>query len=154
MMYRLLCMSAAVMLGLALLSGCSGGKAEQEAKGFVQNYCSLLQDAYSRVDLQQIAPMTTEKELKKLVPLFQAMSVTGNSMKTEILEFKIGKVKVEDKTATVKTSEKWRFWWVAKESGAITKPKKEESYDLEYHLVKVDGSWRVDSIKNLNDPGH
>ena len=58
---------------------------------------------------------------------------------------------MEAETATVSTSEKWRYWWVSEASGAITKPKAEESYQLEYHLVRVDGRWKVDAIRNSNE---
>jgi hypothetical protein len=150
---RLLRMNLLVILGVLLLVGCGANKAEEEVKGFVQNYCSILQDAYSRVDLKLLSQISTEKEMKKLFPVFQAMSVTGNSMKTEILEFKIKKVKVKDNKGTVKTAEKWRYWWTDNKTGQITKQKHEETYDLEYNLIKIDGNWRVDFIKNLNDSG-
>ncbi|HBG06425.1 MAG: hypothetical protein A2075_00440 [Geobacteraceae bacterium GWC2_58_44] len=153
MINRLSGMNVTIFLAFTLLVGCGANKAEEEARGFVQSYCSIMQDAYSRVDLKILGQMTTEKEMRKLIPLFQAMSVTGNSMKTEILEFKIKKAKVEENRATVRTSERWRYWWTDQKTGVITKPKHEESYDLEYNLLKVGGSWKVDSIKNLNDPG-
>jgi hypothetical protein len=89
--------------------------------------------------------------MKKLYPVIQALSATDNSMKTEIAELKIDKAKVTEDRATVRTSEKWRYWWADRKTGAITKPKREESYELEYNLLKNNGRWRVDSIKNLKE---
>ncbi|MBK5276774.1 MAG: hypothetical protein JJE30_17230 [Desulfuromonadales bacterium] len=148
---RLIRMTTLMVFGILLLLGCGADKGEEEAKGFVQNYCSILQDAYSRADMKLIGRISTEKEMKKLFPVIQALTATDNYMKTEILEFKIKKAKVKDDKATVSTSEKWRYWWIDQKTGTITKPKHEESYELEYNLLKVDGSWRVDFIKNLNE---
>lgn len=151
MMTRLLRVNVLVPLIVALLSGCGPNKAEQEVGGFVQNYCSVLQDAYARADLRLLQQMATENEVKKLVPVIQILSSTGNSMKTEILEFRLKKARVSDGKATVQTSEKWRYWWTDNKSGAITRPRHEESYDLQYNLVRVNGSWRLDSMKNLKE---
>ena len=140
-----------MLLGMIMLSGCSENKNEEEAKNFVQNYCSVMQDAYARADLNIIGTMTTENEIKKLFPIIQALTATDNRMKTEIIEFKLKKAKVSGDKATVRTAEKWRFWWVDKTSGTITKPKSEESYKLEYNLVKDHGQWKVDFVKNLNE---
>lgn len=148
---RLIRMNALLVLGILFLLGCVADKGEEEAKGFVQSYCSILQDAYARADLKLLGQISTEKEMKKLFPVIQALTATDNSMKTEILEFKIKKAKVKDDKATVRTSEKWRYWWIDRKTGTITKPKHEESYELEYNLLKVDDRWRVDFIKNLNE---
>lgn len=151
-MFSRVCRSIASMIAvIALLAGCGGGKAEQEVKGFVQDYCSILQDAYARADLSLLSQMAMEKEIKKLVPVIQVLKVTENSMKTEIKEFEIKKAKVKEDKATVRTAETWRYWWVDDKSGRITKPEREESYDLEYNLQKVKGRWQLDHIKNLNE---
>lgn len=131
--------------------GCSPGKEDMEARNFVQNYVSTLQLAYSKADLNKIAPFTTEKELKKVFPVFQALQSTENIMLSEILDFKIKKSGIKKDTATVTTNERWRYWWQDVKTGVITKPKAEESYRLEYNLVKVNGQWKVDFIKNLNE---
>lgn len=139
-----------MLLGYLLLLGCGVDKGEEEAKNFVGSYCSVLQEAYARADLKVIGQMATEKELKKLFPVIQALSVTDNSMRTEILEFKVKKAKVRDDKAEVVTSERWRYWWIDRKSGTVTKQKNEESYRLQYNLVRVNGQWQVDSIKNLD----
>jgi hypothetical protein len=139
-----------LILGMMSLQGCAN-KSEAEVKGFVQNYCSLLQAAYLKADIKPLTAMATEKELKKVFPSIQALALTGNSMQTEILEYKIKKAQVDDNKATVKTAEKWRYWWTDMKTGAVTKAKHEESYNLAYNLVKVNGAWKVDSIKNLDD---
>lgn len=140
-----------IVLIIALVVGCTTDRREEEVKGFVQTYCSMLQDAYARADLKLISQFATEKELKKLFPVIQALNATDNSMKTEILQFKVKRAKLSDDKATVQTSEKWRYWWIDKKSGTLTKPKQEESYNLEYNLVKAGGSWKIDFVKNLND---
>jgi hypothetical protein len=149
-MTRMMIWKVALVVGLMGITGCAG-KNEKEVKGFVQNYCSLLQSAYLKADITPLTAMATEKELKKVYPSIQALAVTGNSMNTEILEYKINQAKVQDDKATVKTAEKWRYWWTDMKTGAVTKAKHEESYNLAYNLVKVNGAWKVDSIKNLDD---
>lgn len=143
--------TASLLLVIVLLCGCGANKAEQEAQAFVQDYCSILQDAYARADLNVVCQMATQNEVKKLVPVIQVLKATENSMKTEIKQFKIKKAKVSDDQATVRTSERWRYWWVDQKSGSVTKPEREESYDLEYNLLKVNGRWRLDHVKNLNE---
>jgi len=132
------------------VSGCNSAK-NREAANAVQNYCSILQMTYDRADLNILAQVTTDKEIKKVFPVIQALNATGNSMKTEIVEFKIQKAKVATDKATVQTAEKWRYWWEDRKTGTITKPKSEESYRLEYNLVKNNGQWKVDCIRNMND---
>ncbi len=144
--------SAGLIFGFLLLIGCGVNKNEEEAKNFVQNYCSILQLTYARADLNVLAQVTTEKELKKVFPVIQALKATGNIMKTEVLEFNIKKAKVKDDSAIVRTHERWRYWWEDGNTGSITKPKNEETYNLEYHLIKErNGQWKVDFIKNLDE---
>jgi len=143
---------AALLLGgLLCAAGCSSSKEEKEVESMVQNYVSLMQAVYDKADLSIIFPVASDKELKKVYPTIQALQATGNRMKTEILHFKVKDASVEPARATVTTAEKWRYWWVDQNTGAITKPKEEESYRLEYNLIKVDGSWKVDYIRNRND---
>lgn len=142
---------AGLLLGALLCSGCSASKEEKEVAGVIQNYLSLMQVVYDRADLSLIYPVASEKELKKVFPTIQALQATGNRMKTEILEFKVKDAEVKPARATVTTAEKWRYWWVDQKSGAITKPMAEESYQLEYNLIKVDNSWKVDYIRNRSE---
>lgn len=132
-------------------SGCKPSKEDEEVRGFVKNYVSIMQGVYAEANLNILAPFATEKEIKKMFPVIQALKATGNVMKTEILDFNIKKSKVKADVATVTSSERWRFWWQDVKTGAITKPRSEESYRLEYHLVKDKGQWKVDFIKNLNE---
>lgn len=148
---RLLTSAMLVLLvGSLLLAGCGKNKEAAEMENFVMNYCSIMQAAYAKADLNMVVPMTTEKELKKLFPVFQALKATGNVMMTEIQEFKVKDVDMDGDKASVKTAEKWRFWWQEQSSGRITKPHVVESYRLRYHLVRSGGSWKVDSVENLN----
>lgn len=140
-----------LFMGSLLLAGCGKKREAAEMENFVMNYCSILQAAYVQADMNLLVPMTTENELKKLFPVFQALKATGNVMKTEIQEFKVKDVDLAGDKATVKTAEKWRFWWQEQESGRITKPHVVESYRLRYHLLRAGGSWKVDSIENLNN---
>ncbi|MBJ6723116.1 hypothetical protein [Geomesophilobacter sediminis] len=150
MINRLTRLYALLCIGALLVLGCSDKK-EEEVKAFVANYCSVLQDTYAKADMKQLVPLATEKELKKIFPLIQALNATNNSMRTEIVDYKIVRTKVADNEATVRTDEKWRYWWVDRTSGLITKQKQEESYQLQYNLIKVDGRWRVDSVQNLKE---
>jgi hypothetical protein len=142
---------AAIITALALFGcGRSDSQEQTEAENFVKGYCSILQRVYAEARLEMLANVATEQEYKKVFPVVQALKATNNVMKTEVLEFKVKGATVQGTKATVRTSERWRFWWEDRKSGAITKPKVEESYDLEYSLLKLKGSWRVDSIRNLN----
>lgn len=133
-----------------VMFGCSSAE-QKEAENFVKSYLSVLQRVYAEARLESLANMTTEKEYKKIFPIVQALKATNNVMKTEVLEFKVKQTKIEGAKATVRTTERWRYWWEDRQTGAVTKPKTEESYDLEYNLVKVKGSWRVDLMKDLKE---
>lgn len=137
---------------LLLISfGCKPSKEDEEVRDFVKNYVSIMQAVYAEANLYLLVPFTAEKEIKKVFPVIQALKATGNVMKTEILAFDLKKSKVDGDTATVRTTERWRFWWQDAKTGIITKPKTEEQYKLEYHLVKTGGGWKVDFVKNLNE---
>jgi len=135
-----------------LMFGCSSfnGAEQTEAENFVKSYLSVLQRVYAEAKLEPLANLATEQEYKKVFPVIQALEATNNVMKTEVLEFKVKRTRIEGSKAVVTTAERWLYWWEDRKTGAITKPKGEESYNLEYHLLKVKGSWRVDSIRNLN----
>ncbi len=139
-----------VMVCVVVISGCRSSKEQEEAGSFVQSYCSVLQNVYLKADMKILGQMATENELKRVFPTIQALTATDNIMKSEILEFKLKKTTLEDGKATVRTSERWRFWWEDRKTGTITKPKVEESYKLNYHLVKDKSGWLVDSIEMLN----
>ena len=143
----------AAIIMASVLFGCSwfNGSERTEAENFVKSYCSVLQRVYAEAKLEILANLATEKEYKKVFPVVQALKATNNVMKTEILDFKVKGTTVQGSKATVKTAERWRYWWEDRKTGAITKPKVEESYDLMYNLVKVGGKWKVDFIKNLNE---
>lgn len=136
---------------ITFVSGCSPSKEQVDAGNFVQSYCSVLQNVYLRANMNILGKMATENELKRIFPVIQALVATDNIMKSEILEFKLKKTTVDAGKATVQTSERWRFWWEDRNTGTITKPKVEESYKLKYHLIKDGGSWKVDSVENLNE---
>lgn len=139
-----------LLMGSMILAGCGKKQEAVEMENFVMNYCSIMQAAYVKADLNMLTPITTEKEMKKLFPVFQALRATGNVMLTEIQEFKVKDVDMDGDKASVKTVEKWRFWWQDEQSGRITKPHVVESYRLRYNLVRSGGSWKVDSVENLN----
>ena len=143
--------AAAALFAILMCSFGCRGKGNEEVENFIPNYLSILQAVHADANLNLLVPVATEKELKKVFPTVQTLQATGNRMPTEILEFRIKGSKVKGEQATVTTSERWRFWWVDRGSGAVTKPKSEEAYNLEYHLVKIDGNWKVDSIKNVKD---
>jgi hypothetical protein len=131
--------------------GCKPGKEDEEVRNFVKTYVSVMQGTYAKANLNIIAPYATEKEIRKMFPIIQALKATDNIMNTEVLDYNFKKSSVNGDTATVTTSERWRYWWQDKKTGVITKPKAEESYRLEYNLVKVNGRWKVDFIKNLDE---
>jgi hypothetical protein len=149
-MWRLVGKKVVLIGGLLLIAGCGHQKGEEEVRNFVGNYCSVLQEAYAKADLKAIRQMATDNEMKKLFPVIQALTVTENSMPTEVLDFKIEKVKLAEDKATVRTSERWSFWWVDRKTQTITKPKVVESYKLRYNLVKNKGRWMVDSVESLD----
>ncbi|WP_243372307.1 nuclear transport factor 2 family protein [Geotalea sp. SG265] len=140
------------VVSLALITfGCKPSKEDEEVRNFVKNYVSIMQAVYAEANLNLLVPFTAEKEIKKVFPVIQALKATDNVMKTEILAFELEKSKVKGDTATVRTTERWRFWWQDAKTGAITKPKTEEQYRLEYHLVKTGGGWKVDFVRNRNE---
>ncbi len=136
---------------ICLCLACSRQKEPALVKA-VEEYCSVVQAVYVSLDLQRLEPVVTQNELKRIFPIVQALRAADNVMKSEILEFKIkaaGSGTKKD-TATVDTIERWRFWWEDRKTGAITKGKKEEVYHLQYSLLKADGVWKIDRVKNVD----
>jgi len=143
--------SALILLWLAalLLAGCSRPGQDQPVVKAVEEYCSIIQTVYLQLDLKPLAQVATEKELKRVYPIVQALQAANNVMKTEVDAFTVTSVAVSGATATVDTAERWTFWWEERGTGTVTKEKKEENYRLRYALLNQNGAWKVDQVRHL-----
>jgi len=140
----------ALVLLFLILPGCSQEGGEHPPVKAVEEYCSIIQTVYLRLDLNLLEKIATEKEVKRVFPIVQALKGADNVMKTEIEEFTVRNVTIASTgdAATVETSERWKFWWEDRKTGRVTKEKKVEQYRLRYSLVNERGIWKVDQVRN------
>jgi prephenate dehydratase len=141
---------AVLFLLVSLLAGCSQKAPEHPSVKAVEEYCSIIQAVYLRQDLSLLEKIATEKEVKRVFPVIQALKAADNVMKTEIEEFTVRKAVTASTgdTATVETSERWKFWWEDRKTGSVTKEKKVEQYRLLYTIINDKGAWKVDQVRN------
>jgi len=137
-------------LMLTLLPGCSQKSGQRHPTKAVEEYCSIIQAVYLHQDLNLLTKIATANEVKRVFPVIQALKAADNVMKTEIEEFTIRNetLSAQGNTATVETSERWKFWWEDRKTGAVTKEKKVEQYRLRYSLIQDQGIWKVDQVRN------
>lgn len=139
----------AVFLVLLSLPACSSRPDSSDPMVIaVENYCTVLQATYMQKNLNILAKVATEKELKRIFPIVQMLMATRNAMPTRIEKFEVVSGKTSSATtAQVETIETWEYW-LEDASGNITKPKKKETYRLRYELVNENGMWKVDSLRH------
>jgi len=115
----------------------------------VRSYNTALIQAYRDSVLNYITPFATDNELNKLFPQFLALDTTNSRMIAIQNKFSIKGISVAETTATLKAEEHWTYWWEDRNTGEITKPKKELDYKIVYNLKKVKGKWLVDSLSTF-----
>lgn len=112
----------------------------------VRSYNTALTQAYRDSNFNYLTPFASDNELNKLFPQFLALDTTNSRMIAIQDKFSIKGIKVGELTAALKAEEHWTYWWEDKNTGVITKPKKEQDYKIIYNLKKVKGRWLVDSL--------
>jgi len=134
---------------LCLLLAACAGKEEKEVVKFVKDYDGILQKAYEKGDLNLLAPLTGEGELRKLFPVFQAMKAANSVMITRIKKFRVKDVRLapDGGAAIVETYEEWEYWWEDRNTKRMTKKKYTEKYPMRYYIVRDKGSWKVDHLE-------
>jgi hypothetical protein len=127
-----------------------GSKIEKTgAVDAVKRYNSMMIRAYMEANINIMTGVVTEKHMKMLYPTIQALRATGNIMMAEQKTFIVKKVSVEENKATLRSEETWVYWWQDSATNAITKPQETITYKIQYNLIKNDGSWRVDSLVDI-----
>jgi hypothetical protein len=112
----------------------------------VRSYNTALMQAYRDSNINYLMPFASENELNKLFPQFLALETTNSRMIAIQDKFSIKGINVGKTTATLKAEEHWTYWWEDKNTGVITRPKKEQDYKIIYTLKKAKGEWIVDSL--------
>lgn len=116
----------------------------------VNKYNSMLIRTYMEADLDLMRGVTTDNQLKKILPTVLALRARNNLMMADQKTFEVKKISVSGTKAFLETVEEWDYWWQHKDTGEITEPRKITRYSIRYNLVNEEGKWKVDGLETTD----
>jgi hypothetical protein len=137
-----------LLLGTAL-AACSRAEENRALLDAVERYNSVLRRTYMEANLDLMAGVATENQIRMLFPVIQAMRAEGSFMMAVQDTFSVKKVSMAGETGYVDTEETWTYWWQHKDTREITKPREILTYFVRYHLVRERDSWKVDRLEDI-----
>lgn len=93
--------------------------------------------------------VASEREALKLLRIVRNLAGAGSTMQSEIVSFTVNGLTLNRTSASVFTSECWRYWCVDSRSGAVSWPATVERFDHEYRLVRDGDSWRIADVQRV-----
>jgi hypothetical protein len=137
-----------LLLGTAL-AACSRAEENKALLDAVERYNSMMKRTYLEVNLNLMAGVATENQIRMLFPVIQAMRAEESFMMAIQDAFSVKKVSMAGDTGYVDTEETWTYWWQHKDTREITKPRETLTYFVRYHLVREENAWKVDSLEDI-----
>jgi hypothetical protein len=137
-----------LVLGTAL-AACSPAEENKALLDAVERYNSMMKRTYLEVNLNLMAGVATEDQIRMLFPVIQAMRAEESFMMAIQDAFSVKKVSAAGDTGYVDTEETWTYWWQHKDTREITKPRETLTYFVRYHLVREENFWKVDRLEDI-----
>jgi hypothetical protein len=153
-----------ILLTAALLSGCGpkaavssglgpGVSREEGLHRLVQTYDVRLAEGFKKQDMNTLNKVATEDQA---TTEYYQMAALGEG-KVRLLSTPksvrfLSTAFSSTDTATVETEETWDYVQVSTETSAVLRTEKGVVYRLRYVIVRRDGRWLVDSVKETRSP--
>lgn len=118
----------------------------------VSAYNTALIQCFWDVTFEHLKPVASLKEVRKIAAQIMALKDAESRMIARQDVFEVIGTNVLGETATLRSTEKWTYWWESMETGKLTKPPEEIKYNLIYNLKQTDAGWIVDSLELQEDP--
>ncbi len=140
-----------VIVLLVLASGCTSKTVDdkRQLKVIVAKYNHALIEAYKNQFYDPLRDVAGKKEVDKVGTIIMSYLQGNEIMESELISIDFRKIEKENDSATVRTSERWKYRWVHYKTNEEVNPVKEIGYELLYHLSKKEGKWRVERVEEV-----
>jgi hypothetical protein len=129
---------------------CTTKNPEEEAiKKLVGKYNVALITAYKDMNPLPLRRVTSNSEFEKVNLIIDSFMEVNQIMEAELMSLGFKDIKIEQDSATVKTSEQWKYRWVDMKTGEVKVPLQEIHYEMLYHLTKEEDKWLVDRVEDV-----
>jgi len=133
-----------------LLCSCARREAEVErllVQDTIKLYLKAVGEAYGKLDTTLLRKVCTQKEWWKVEALVGLQGMKHQLMDAYLITLKFEDIQLTNKTATVKTYEKWRIRYLDMRTNHPLTEFKEVEYKMIYILLKEGNEWKVDSTR-------
>jgi len=113
----------------------------------VRLYLKAIVEAYTRLDTDLLKKVCTQKEWWKVEALVGLQGMKHQLMDAYLITLKFEDIQLTDKTATVKTYEKWKIRYLDMKTNHPLTEFKEVEYNIIYTLLKEGNEWKVDNTR-------
>lgn len=141
----------ALALAPALLAGCSRELAwadRTRGKDAVRRYLDASRAAYLANDPALLAPVATERELRKVIALIDLKRANGLVLDGTVESLEVQRVtRTEDGKLQVATRERWRYFDRPAAGGGPSGQVFVAVMELDYDLVLEGGAWKVAEVR-------
>ncbi len=150
---------AAIFVIALILTGCTTWEKEPSEeellKKVVTRYNYALIEAYKSQFYDRLKEVTGRDEFRRIRIIITSYLQASEVMEAELHTLEFGKIKIEEKKATVDTTERWSYRWIDYRTGREVEPLKEINYNMRYHLVRdEDRGWIVERVEDLQYTGN
>jgi hypothetical protein len=113
----------------------------------VRLYLKAIVEAYTRLDTDLLKKVCTQKEWWKVEALVGLQGMKHQLMDAYLITLKFEDIQLTDKTATVRTYEKWKIRYLDMKTNHPLTEFKEVEYNIIYTLLKEGNEWKVDNTR-------
>jgi hypothetical protein len=113
----------------------------------VRLYLKAIVEAYTRLDTDLLKKICTQKEWWKVEALVGLQGMKHQLMDAYLITLKFEDIQLTDKTATVRTYEKWKIRYLDMKTNHPLTEFKEVEYNIIYTLLKEGNEWKVDNTR-------
>ena len=142
--------ATAVALALAA-AGCEGPRQRWAAERAVRAYDEALADAYRMSDASRLKDVAGEKEVGRVQVLIDLKRSSDLVLESRVESLAVTDVRaVGPDGLVVKTRERWRYHDRPTRPGQPPGPVFVVEMEMEWELVRVRGTWRVEKGRTLS----
>lgn len=123
-----------------------------EAQRLVTRYNQEVCDAHRKGDARLVEPVAGPNESRKLMALIGVRTDSGLRLDAKLLTVDITRIESPNGTLQIRTHEKWIYRDIKADDGSQVGDTSEDSYEMLYHFVRIEGLWKVDKIEFTNAP--
>jgi hypothetical protein len=137
--------SGMLLMLVLLLSSC-GRPSQEQARKLVENYNTVVSEAYRRGDVRLIDPVVGPNEGKKLTGLIGVRLDMGLSLDSELLSLDVTDVVAEKTVLRIRTRERWHYRDRKIGTGAQVGEESIDSYEMVYLFTNMNSAWMMDEL--------